>query len=156
MTDQKISRLQEVQIKFEEWRSTRTKSVLSDELWHEAASLVGEYSFSKVCQTLRLNSNYLKRRINQPVQKLGKGKRGLNPKSSNKNTALTRLGFVELPNPSSSEDHASQGRGIQIQLEGRLGGRVKMIVPSEDSAPWEEIFSGWLRAEEQTLRGYRA
>ena len=145
MQKDESTRLQEVKSKFKNWRANRTKATLSNELWREAASLVGEFPVTRVCRELKLHPDYLKRWVKggEPSRKQSKKR---DPK---------KFGFVELPQLTSLPIGAAGTRGIQIQLEGRVGARVRMIVPSEGSAPWDEIFSAWLRAEEKAVGGAR-
>ena len=136
-------RLQEVITKFKNWRANRTKSTLSPELWMEAASLVGEFTAARVCRELKLRPDYLKRWV----------KGGGSAKKRCKKRDPKELGFLELPQVAPVLKGGAGG--IQVQLEGQVGARVKMIVPSGGSVPWEEIFSSWIRAEERAVGGNR-
>jgi len=58
------SDMERVRVKFEEWRRTRKRgSRIPEDLWREASKLAGAYTLTQICQSLKVEFNHLKRRI---------------------------------------------------------------------------------------------
>lgn len=58
------SDLERVRVKFEEWRRTRIRgSRIPEDLWGEAIKLAGVYPLAQICQSLKVEFNHLKRRV---------------------------------------------------------------------------------------------
>jgi hypothetical protein len=56
--------LEEVRRRFEDWRQTRKRGCkIPEDLWLEAVKLAEVYSLSQICQSLRVEFNHLKKRI---------------------------------------------------------------------------------------------
>jgi hypothetical protein len=58
------SDMEMVRGRFEEWRRTRKSGCkIPEELWMEAVKLADVYSLSRICESLRVEFNHLKRRV---------------------------------------------------------------------------------------------
>jgi len=119
--------LEDIRKKFEQWRHTRKnrRERIPSHLWQSAAELTKFYSLNRVAQTLRLNSNDLRRQM----------------KKYNKQTteaSLPSSDFVELacdfPFPSTAECVVEladqQGSQMRISIKGSKAVHVQELIKS--------------------------
>jgi hypothetical protein len=58
------SDMERVRLQFEEWRRTRKRgSRIPEELWAEAVKLADAHTLTHICQSLQVEFNHLKRRV---------------------------------------------------------------------------------------------
>jgi hypothetical protein len=104
--------LEEVRKRFEQWRRTRKRGArIPEDLWAEAVRLSNAYSLTQICQSLRVEFNHLKRRIelykDHPIH-----------------CPSVASSFVEM---NISEIMPSSG-GATIEMERSDGARMRMSV----------------------------
>lgn len=131
--------LNQLKLRFENWRKTRTKRVLSELLWQEAVELSRILGVSLVSRTLGLNYEELSSRVGER----GKSHRA-SPSSVDK-VATAKPKFVEVQRMPMME--GNRGKTAHIRVQCGFGKNLDISLNNPDASDWENVFSGLARAQ---------
>ena len=110
------SDLDRIREQFEHWRRTRRRGMkIPESLWDLAVELTQTYSFTEICQTLRVDFNHLKRRA-----------------ENRKEATVSATQFVEL-------ELTREGAECVIELERSDGARMRMSLKGAHGGSLIEI-----------------
>ena len=117
MKQEKMARpdLEEVRRRFEDWRKRRKRgSRIPQDLWLEAVKLAEVYSLSQICQSLRVEFNHLKRRI--------ESHKALSISSTSPAARFIEMGVSRIASESECtiEVQRSDGARIRMSIRGAL------------------------------------
>jgi hypothetical protein len=95
-----VDKLESVKAAFEHWRKTRARQgKIPDHLWSQVKELLGSYSLTKICTTLKVSHVQIKGNISE---------------------VSNEFRFVEVGSPTISNDIAGSGQSHFCQIAGRL------------------------------------
>ena len=131
--DSSFEDVEELRKRFEEFRSQhQTRTRLPEALWQAAAEIAQRRGINLVCQSLRLDSNSLRKWM-------GKGVSGARAKyARRKRSTLTpAAAFVELLTPASSvaasciiEVESQRGGKLRLELKGSTTTEIAQLIHS--------------------------